>query len=579
MMMVSRSDNIRRVWRQFDALRHGMDWTEEDLEKPQILVDDVMGDSHPGSFHLGHLSEEVSHGILEAGGKPAHFHVTDICDGWAKGHDGMNYVLASRDIICDMVELHASVVPWDGLVLVSSCDKSIPAHLMAAARIGLPAVHVPGGSMRPAPGLTTSGRSGDISLREKQGTATEDEIRSFCLTGAPSCGACQFMGTASTMQCMSEALGIALPGTALSPSTMQDIRRSARKAGKAVMNLIANDMCLKDILTPSAFENAIKVHAAIGGSTNALLHLPAIAHQLGLVIEPELFDDISRRVPYIANIQPSGRYPTELFWFAGGVPMVQWLIREHLNLDVMTVTGKTLGENLESLHNEGFFNRIAMYLVSYGLKRTDVIRDPAVRDESHIGSIAVLKGNIAPEGSVVKYSAVPEPMLKHIGPARVFESEEACYQAVVDKSIHPGEVLIIRNEGPRGSGMPEMYMTTEALASIPELSATTALLTDGRFSGATKGPCIGHISPEAVMGGPLRLVCDGDIIEIDIPNRSLTVVGINGKMLSTKDVETVFEQRSLKCNLNTRKGPENRSGVLGRYTNRAASAMKGAYME
>ncbi|MHB1653988.1 MAG: dihydroxy-acid dehydratase [Desulfitobacteriaceae bacterium] len=552
-----------------------MDWDETDITKPQILIEDVFGDSHPGSSHLDGLTEQTVIGVYEKGGRPAKYHVTDICDGCAQGHDGMNYVLASREIICDMVEIHASFVPWDGLVLLSSCDKSIPAHLKAAARLDLPTVFVPGGSMRPGPEMSTSIRAGDISLRQKKHeNITEQEVRDFKLTGCPSVGACQFLGTASTMQSMAEALGLALPGSALAPATMRDIYRSARAAGRQVMNLVKQQITARKILSPEAFYNAIKVHAAIGGSTNATLHLPAIAREMGFELKAEVFDKINHKIPHIGNVYPSGQYPTEAFWFAGGIPMVQWLLRDSLDLDVLTVTGKTLRENLNDLWADGFFARINGYLHNYGLKREQVIKP--VEETEEMGSIAILKGNLAPEGAVVKYAAVVKEMLRHTGPAKVFNSEEACHQAIVGNKVEPGMVLFIRYEGPRGSGMPEMAMTMEALMCDPRLSNTTVLVTDGRFSGATRGPCIGHVSPEAAVGGPIALVEDGDIIEVDIPNRALRIIGIAGKPSTPEAIDEVLTERRMKWQAPV---PKLRRGVFRRYTERASSAMDGANMD
>ena len=567
-----KSNSIRKIWRQFDALRLGMDWTEEDLSKLQILVDDVYGQSHPGSAHLNVLSQEVCKGILESGAKPAQFHVTDLCDGWAQGHTGMNYILASREFLCDMVELHASVIPWDGMVLVSSCDKSIPAHLMAAARVNIPAIHVPGGSMRIGPALSTSGLSGEISFLEKCGRIGYQDVRRYILTGAPSCGACQFMGTASTMQCISEALGMALPGSALVPATFAEIYRVARNSGKAIVNLIEMDLKPRDILTKEAFINAIKVHAAIGGSTNALLHIPAIANEVGIKIDLDVFNRVNDEVPQLANIIPTGKFPTELFWFAGGVPRIQWLIREYLNLDVLTVTGKTLGENLEELQKNGFFDRYVGHLTPYNLNWNDIINKP--KNSIKKGSIAVLKGNIAPEGAVVKHSAIDPKMLSFTAPVVVFECEEDCYEAILAGDVEKGTALIIRNEGPRGSGMPEMFMVTEALASDPELSRSVALITDGRFSGATRGPCIGHVSPEAFVGGPIALVEDGDIIRVNIPNKQIDIIGIKGEISDIREVNLVFEERKKKWKQPSRKFIPGKA--LLRYMDRVTSASNGA---
>lgn len=570
-----KSQEARDLWSQFDSLQLGMDWDEKDLSKPQVLIEDVYGDSHPGSSHLDGLTEQAVIGVYEEGGRPAKYHVTDVCDGCAQGHDGMNFVLASREIITDMIELHASFVPWDGLILLSSCDKSVPAHLKAAARLDLPTIFIPGGSMRPAPDMSTSIKAGDISLRQKKhDNITDREVWDFKLTGCPSVGACQFLGTASTMQSMAEALGLALPGSALAPATMRDIFRSARAAGRQIMSLIEQQITVRKILSPEAFSNAIKVHAAIGGSTNATLHLPAIAREMGFELKPEVFDEVNHKIPHIGNIYPSGQYPTEAFWFAGGIPMIQWLLRDYLDLDVLTVTGRTLRENLEQLWNNGFFNRVEGYLRNYGLKREQVIK-PVEKCEE-IGSLAVLKGNLAPEGAVVKYAAVDKAMLKHTGQAKVFNSEEECHLAIVNNQVEPGTVLFIRYEGPRGSGMPEMAMTTEAIMCDSRLSNTTVLVTDGRFSGATRGPCIGHVSPEAAVGGPIAFVEDGDIIEVDILGRSLKIIGIAGKLSTETEIETVLMERRSDWQAPI---PENRKGVFRRYTERASSAMSGAYME
>ncbi len=565
---------VRWIWPQSDALRLGMGWDEEDVNKPYILVEDVYGDSHPGSIHLNRLASQVREGITASGGKAAGYHVTDICDGCAQGHDGMNYILTQREAIADMVQIHGSVHPWDGLVLISSCDKSVPAHLMAAARLDLPTVFVPGGSMRPGPYLTDAGRGGGVALGRRQGTMDEFEVLQYVRTGCPSCGACQFMGTASTMQCMTEALGLALPGTALSPATMNDINRSARAAGHMVMELARQGIRASDILTKASLRNAIIIHAAIGGSTNGFLHLPALAHELGIRLDISEFDEINRKVPHICNIAPSGKYPSELFWFAGGIPKVQEMLSDMLDLDVMTVTGKTLGENLKVIRGSGFYERGLGYLANYGVDPEDVMIP--VDKCKVIGSVAVLKGNIAPEGSVVKYSAVAEDMQQHTGPARVFDSEEACNKAVVDQTIEPGSVLIIRYEGPRGSGMPEMFMTTEAIMNDEKLSSSTVLLTDGRFSGATRGPCVGHISPEAQAGGPIAFVEDGDLIELDIPNRSINVVGIQGEYCSPEEAARVLKERSQGFVPKEHRG---RRGIFRRYTERAASAIEGAYMK
>ena len=569
--MRQKSEKERQLWAQFDALQLGTGWVEDDIGKFQILVEDVYGDSHPGSAHLDAVSRQAVYGVFEEGAFPAQFHVTDICDGCAQGHDGMNMVLASRDVICDMLEIHAGFVPWDGMVMSSSCDKSIPAHLKAAARINIPTIFIPGGSMRPGPNQTTSLVAGDISLRQKRkNEITPEEIRNYKLTGCPSVGACTFLGTASTMQCMAEALGMALPGNALVPATMRDLTEYSRKAGKQVVRLAKAGITPSMILTKEAFRNAIVVHSAIGGSTNALIHLPAIAKELGIELDPELFNEINRKIPHIGNVNPSGKHLTESFWFAGGIPMVQIMLKDHLDLDVLTVTGKTLGENLEEIQRDGFFERNIGYLHNYGLEREDVITP--VETTKEMGSIAVLKGNLAPEGAVVKYSACEESMRKHQGKEVVFNCEEDAHDAVVEGRINPGEIMIIRYEGPRGSGMPEMLMTTEAIVCDHKLNGKVSLITDGRFSGATRGAAIGHVSPEAAVGGPIAYVETGDIIAYDVYEKTINIVGLCGTPLSPEEVQKGLEERKKTQPLV--KKPY--KGVLKRYTDHAESAMKGA---
>lgn len=567
-----KSRAIRRQWIQLDALCCGMHWDEVDLGKLQILIEDVFGDSHPGSVHLDKLAKEAATGVIEEGGKPAHFHATDICDGWAMLHNGMNYILPSREILCDLVEIHGRVIPWDGIIAISSCDKSIPAHLMALSRLNIPALHVPGGSNRVGPNLSHSILTGETAEKMRRGEDVSREIRDYQLSACPGAGACQFMGTASTMQSMAEALGMSLPGSALIPASLAEIGRMARQAGRALMKLIKKGIRPSDILTKEAFENAMKVHAAIAGSTNALLHLPAIARELGIKIEAERFDQLNREIPYIANIQPSGEYLTELFWYAGGIPRVQMELRDVLDLKVLTVTGKTLKENLDRLEKDGFFRIGEGFLANYKIKREEVIGK--VKDSKAFGSIAVLKGNLAPEGAVVKYAAVPPEMMRHEGPAQVFNREEEALQAIIKGRIKPGAVIIIRYEGPRGSGMPEILATTEALVTNPTLR-NTAIVTDGRFSGATRGPCIGHVSPEAAQGGSLALVEEGDLILIDIPCRLLAVVGIKGKRLDAADIVDIFAERKKRWKAPLLKHP---AGILRRYSQQAASAMEGAYL-
>lgn len=573
--MKQKSQKERLLWAQFDSLEMGAGWDDLDITRPQIMVESVYGDSHPGSVHLNQLTEQAVYGIYETGGKPARYYATDICDGCAQGHDGMNVVLASREAIANMVEVHASAVPWDGMILSSSCDKSIPAHLKAAARMNIPAIFIPGGTMRPGPNMTTSLVAGDISLRQKRKDAiTDQEIRDYKLTGCPSVGACTFLGTASTMQCIAEALGLALPGSALCPATMRDIQQYARYAGRKIMALVAKGITPSQIMTPAAFRNAIIVHSAIGGSTNATIHLPSIARELGYDLPIDLFDEINHLIPHLGNINPSGQHLTEAFWFAGGVPMVQWLLRDALDLDVMTVTGKTLGENLEDLHRDNWFERNLGYLANYGLTREQVIYPVDRAPEK--GSVAILKGNIAPEGSVLKYSAcAPEQREVVNAVARVFNHEEDAHRAVVNNEINPGDVVIIRYEGPRGCGMPEMLMTTEAIVCDERINGSVALITDGRFSGATRGAAIGHVSPEAAAGGPIAFIEEGDLISYSVEKRTIDLTGIHGVPCPPDEAAKVLTERAGQGILPR----EPRKGFYKLYTDHALSAMKGAGLE
>ncbi|MEA4941958.1 MAG: dihydroxy-acid dehydratase [Oscillibacter sp.] len=573
--MEQKSTKERLLWAQFDALEMGSGWDDTDIVKPQIMIEDVYGDSHPGSVHLHQLAEQAKYGVLEKGGFPAQYHTTDICDGCAQGHDGMNIVLASREAIANMVEVHASAVPWDGMILSASCDKSIPAHLKAAARMDIPCIFVPGGSMRPGPNMTTSLVAGEISLRERRKDAIQpQEIRDYKLTGCPSVGACTFLGTASTMQCMAEALGMTLPGAALVPATMRDILQYARYAGRKIMELAKKSIIPSQIMTPAAFRNAIIIHSAIGGSTNATIHLPSIARELGYDLPIELFDEINHQVPHLGNINPSGTQLTESFWFAGGIPMVQWMLRDMLDLDVMTVTGKTLGENLEDLHRDNWFNRNLGYLANYHLTREQVIFP--IDKVPEMGSIAIMKGNIAPEGSVLKYSACAKKQREVVNAvARVFNCEEDAHDAVVNNQINPGEIIVIRYEGPRGCGMPEMLMTTEAIVCDERINGSVALITDGRFSGATRGAAIGHVSPEAAAGGPIAFIEEGDLISYSVENRSLNLTGIHGKPCLIEEATAVLKERS-KAGILPR---EPRKGFYKLYTEHAISAMKGAGLE
>ena len=569
-----RSQDVRRLAPEMDPLRIGMGWSVEDLEKPQILVESTFGDSHPGSAHLLEFVELACEGVKQAGGRAARYFATDICDGMAQGHDGINYSLASRDMICNLIEIHERATTFDAGVFIASCDKAVPAHLMAIGRTNLPTVMVTGGVMDAGPDLLTLEQIGMYSAMCARGEITEEQFRYYKHHACPSCGACSFMGTASTMQIMAEALGLMLPGTALLPAMCQDLRDAALRAGRQAMELAKRDLRPRDMVTMDSFENAIMVHAAISGSTNALMHIPAIAHEFGIELDADTFDRLHRGAHYLLDIRPAGRWPAQYFYYAGGVPRVMEEIKPHLHLDAMTVTGKTLGENLEALKSSGYYEKCDEYLAKTGCKRTDIIRSfgaPIGED----GTIAVLRGNLAPEGAVIKHSAVPREMHRALLTARPFDCEEEAIDAILTHKIRPGDAVFIRYEGPKGSGMPEMFYTTEAISSDPELSASIALITDGRFSGASKGPAIGHVSPEAAQGGPIALVEEGDLILIDVPERKLEIVGVKGERVSEDEMEEILAERRAKWQM---RAPRYAHGALGVFTKLAASPMKGGMM-
>ena len=595
--MELRSQEVRTLAPENDPLKMGMGWKVEDLAKPQIMVESTFGDSHPGSAHLDQFVKEAVQAVNDNGGKAARYFATDMCDGIAQGHDGINYSLPHRDAIVNLVEAQANASVYDGGVFIASCDKSVPAMLMSIGRLkDMSAIVVTGGVMEahtlpkeyvvsdPACAineLLTLEQIGKFDAWEKTGVIPNSQLDYYKHNACPSCGACSFMGTASTMQIMAEALGLMLPGTALMPATAPELKQAAYDAGKQLMELVKKGITAKDIVTKKSFENAIMVHAAISGSTNALLHLPAIAHEFGISIDGDTFDRLHRGAKYLLDIRPAGRWPAEFFYYAGGVPAIMEEIRDVLHLDAMTVTGKTLGENLEDLKKNGFYEHCQQLLdeanARCGLKltRSDIIR-PASQPIGEDGSIAILRGNLAPEGAVIKHTACPREMFRAVLRARPFNSEEECLDAVLHHKVEKGDAVFIRYEGPQGSGMPEMFYTSEAISSDKELGRSIALITDGRFSGASTGPVIGHCSPEAQTGGPIALVEEGDLIEIDIPQRILRVVGINGEKCSEEEVQRVFNERRKAL-------PPFKSrythGVLKRFTQTAHSPMQGGYMD
>ena len=577
-----KSQEMRKLAPEMDPLRIGTGWKKEDLEKPQIMVESTYGDSHPGSGHLNLLVEEVRKGVAEAGDFGARYFCTDICDGESQGTDGINYSLASREMIANMIEIHANATPFDGGVYLSSCDKGMPGNLIGLARVDIPAVVVPGGTMNAGPEMLTLEQLGMYSAKFERGEIDEEKLDWAKCNACPSCGACSFIGTASTMQIMAEALGLALPGSALMPATSPDLLAYAQEAGSQAVKLAQMEhMRPSDLVTKESFENAILVHAAISGSTNCLLHIPAIAHEFGIEITGDTFDRLHRNARYLLDVRPAGRWPAECFYYAGGVPAIMEEIKDHLHLNVMTVTGKTLGENLAELRENGFYEKCSGWLAKFNerygtsITKEDIIRpyDKAIGTD---GSIAVLRGNLAPEGAVIKHTACPKEMFHAVLRARPFDSEEECLDAVLKHKVQKGDAVFIRYEGPKGSGMPEMFYTSEAISSDKELGKSIALITDGRFSGASTGPVIGHCSPEAVDGGPIALVEEGDLIEIDVKERKLNIIGIAGERKSMEEIDAILKER--RQNWKPRE-PKYKKGVLRLFSLHAASPMKGAYLE
>ena len=570
-----KSQETRRLAPEMDPLRMGMGWTAQDLEKPQVLIESTYGQSHPGSAHLLQFAQEAAKAADAAGAKSALYFATDMCDGMSQGHDGGNYSLVSRDTIANLIEIHANATTFDAGVFIASCDKSVPAQLMAIGRINIPSIVVTGGVMEAGPDLLTLEQIGKYSAMFQRGEIPEEQFTFYKHHACPSCGACSFMGTASTMQIMAEALGLMLPGSALMPATCEDLVEVARKAGARAAQMAVEGITARDMVTEKSFENAVMVHAAISGSTNTLLHLPAIAREFGVELDADSFDRMHRGAHYLLDIRPAGRWPAEYFYYAGGVPRIMEEIKSMLHLDVMTVTGKTLGENLEELKHNCFYERCEELLKKTGLRRTDIIRTFGEPIGTN-GTIAVLKGNLAPQGSVVKHSAVPKEMHQAILKARPFDCEEEAIDAILHHRIQPGDAVLIRYEGPKGSGMPEMFYTTEAISSDPALSASIALITDGRFSGASKGPAIGHVSPEAAEGGPIALVEEGDLIQVDIPGRVLRICGIHGKEATEEEIAAELARRKERWQP---RPPKYTTGALGLFTRNAASPMKGGYMD
>lgn len=545
---------------EIEALRMGMGIAKDDLRKPYIVLESTYGDSHPGSFGLDRLVKVAERRFKERGLICGKFYTTDICDGIAQGHEGMEYSLMSRDLIAAMSEVHYSANPCDGVVFVSSCDKAVPAHLMAMARCSVPSVFLPGGVMRTGKNGMTLEQVGKYNVDYKRKKISKEEFLEIKKNACTTCGACQFMGTAGTMQVLAEALGVAPPFSALTPFAGDDIRKNAAKAADYLIELIKKNITPLKILTRKAFENAAIVFTAVGGSTNALLHLPAIAKAAGIEFTVEDIDRLGKNVAHITNTRPQGIYATEILWQAGGIPAIMQEVKEFLHLDALTCTGLTVGENLKRAKSK--IARLRKRLAERNIQPSDVIKTMGER-----GSIAVLKGNIASEGCVIKYSAIKSGMRYFKGTAKVFDDENSARDAILERKIKPGTVIVIRYCGPKAIGMPELFYTTEALASDEELSATTAIVTDGRFSGASRGPNVGHVCPEAARGGEIAFIEDGDIIEVDIPNRSINLICDDfGKLMQERRKRIQVKQMEHK-------------GFLQIYCENAESAIRGGAMK
>lgn len=552
-MVTKRSDEVVRGITRLPhrSVMKAAGFTDSDFEKPFVAVANSWNEIVPGHIHLDKIAQQVKNGIFESGGVPFEFNTIAICDGWTHGHAGMKYVLPSRDIIADSIEVMIESQRFDAWVGIGSCDKIVPGMLLAAARLNIPFVMVTGGPMLPG---VINGENYDSCIAYETITRSmtekipDETVKIIEDMSSPGCGSCAGMFTANSMACLTEAAGLSIKGMGTSLAVHSKKYRLARESGRKAVEAFQRQLLPKDIFTLDAIKNAIVVDMAMGGSTNTVLHIPAIAHEVGIEVSLDLFDEISRRTPYLCKLRPSGKLEMIDVEMAGGIPQVMCNLRDYLNLDCKTVDGMTIRE------------RIA------GLREVDV---EAIRSISNpydkSGGIAILRGNLAPEGSVVKKSAVAPSMLRHSGPARVFNSMEECQDAIMGDRINPGEVIVIRYEGPKGGpGMSEMLGPTSMLAG-KGLGEKCALITDGRFSGSTRGASIGHVSPEAWDAGPIALVEDGDIIEVNIPDRQ-----VNLKV----DQKTLNERRKIW------ERPERKvSGALAKYAALVASASKGAILD
>ena len=537
------------------ALFYALGYTKEELERPLIGVVCSYNEIVPGHMNLDKISEAVKAGIRAAGGTPVEFPAIAVCDGIAMGHVGMKYSLVTRDLIADSTEAMAQAHQFDGLVMIPNCDKNVPGLLMAAARVNVPTIFVSGGPM--LSGTLCGGRRvGTSEMFEAVGAyyagkLDDDGLQEWEENACPTCGSCAGMFTANSMNCLTEAIGMGLRGNGTIPAVMSARLRLAKHAGMKIMELVEKDIRPRDIMTEAAFHNAETVDMALGCSTNTMLHLPAIAHECGIELSFDMSNEISAKTPNLCHLAPSGNTFMEDLERAGGVYAVMAELNKAglLNTDVMTCTGKTVGENLSGVLN----------------LNPEVIR-PIENPYSKTGGIAVLKGNIAPDGCVVKQAAVAPEMLVHEGPARVFNSEDEAIEAIYGGKIVSGDVVVIRYEGPKGGpGMREMLNPTSAIAGMG-LDKEVALITDGRFSGATRGASIGHVSPEAASGGPIALVEEGDIISINIPEYSIQMK-VSDEVLSERRAKWVCPE------------PKVKTGYLARYAKMVSSADKGAILE
>ncbi|MBK5243802.1 MAG: dihydroxy-acid dehydratase [Eubacteriaceae bacterium] len=537
------------------SLFKAMGYIDEELDRPLIGVVNSFNEIVPGHIHLNTITKAVKEGVRMAGGTPIEFPSIAVCDGIAMGHVGMKYSLASRELIADSIEIMATAHAFDALVLIPNCDKVVPGMLMAAARLNIPAVVVSGGPM--LTGKSVGQKDTDLNTAFEAvgafnaGKIDEDELKSFEDSVCPGCGSCSGMFTANSMNCLTEVLGMGLPGNGTVPAVFAERIRLAKKAGIQVMEMLKRDIKPRDIMNEANFKNALACDMALGCSTNSILHLPAIANEAGVIINLEEVNEISAKTPHLCKLAPAGHHHLEDLYYAGGIPALMKTLADAKLIDdsLMTVTGKTIAENLQGVTN----------------KNPEVIH-PLDNPYSPTGGLAILFGNLSPDGCVVKQAAVAPEMLTHQGPARVFNSEEDATSAINGGKIVAGDVVVIRYEGPKGGpGMREMLFPTSAIAGMG-LDKDVALITDGRFSGATRGAAIGHISPEAASGGVIGLVEEGDMIAIDIPNRSI--------MLMVDDV-ILKERKAAWIPLE----PKIKTGYLGRYSKLVTSASTGAVFE